>query len=76
MTSGLYRYSRNPMYVSVILAIVGWAVLTGAWGLLWYAGAVLVTFQLFVVFYEEPKLAELFGDEYAAYRKRVRRWLG
>lgn len=72
---GLYRYSRNPMYVGVLCVIFGWAALFTHAMLVLYAALVFTAFQCFVVFYEEPHLAETFGDEYEAYRARVGRWL-
>jgi protein-S-isoprenylcysteine O-methyltransferase Ste14 len=72
---GLYHYSRNPMYVGVLTVIVGWGVLYLDWHLFAYAACVATLFQLFIRFYEEPHLAELFGEEYTAYRARVGRWL-
>lgn len=72
---GLYRYSRNPMYVGVLSVIAGWTVLFGAGILAAYAAAWFVIFSLFVRFYEEPHLTRKFGHEYTAYRKRVGRWL-
>lgn len=71
---GLYRWTRNPMYVGVLTAIVGWAAYTRAAGLLVYAGAVWSAFQAFVVLYEEPHLTRVFGAEYDAYRAAVGRW--
>ena len=72
---GLYRYTRNPMYVGVLSMIAGCAVLFGAAILAAYGAAWFVVFSLFVRFYEEPHLTRKFGDEYVAYRKRVGRWL-
>lgn len=72
---GLYRFSRNPMYVGVLTVIVGWASLFRAPVLLLYAGGVGCCFQGFIVFYEEPHLAGLFGSQYADYREKVPRWL-
>lgn len=72
---GLYRYSRNPMYVGVLSIIAGWAVLFGAGILAAYGAAWFIIFSLFVRFHEEPHLTREFGDEYVAYRKRVGRWL-
>ena len=73
--SGLYRVVRNPMYVSVLLAIAGCAVWTqsstAAWYLLWVA----LGFHVMVVAYEEPHLGTVFGDSYASYRTRVPRWI-
>ena len=71
---GLYRYLRNPMYVAVITAVVGQALLFGRLGLLTYAAIVGATMFAFVRLYEEPRLSERFGDEYAAYRRAVPGW--
>jgi protein-S-isoprenylcysteine O-methyltransferase Ste14 len=73
---GLYRYSRNPMYVSVLLAILGQALLLGSAAVLWYGAAVWAFFFVFVLGYEEPRLRHLFGDEYLDYTRRVPRWIG
>jgi protein-S-isoprenylcysteine O-methyltransferase Ste14 len=72
---GLYRYTRNPMYVGVLTVILGWAVLFRASALIAYALAVAACFQSFVVLYEEPHLRAEFGSEYEDYRARVGRWL-
>ncbi len=72
---GLYRFSRNPMYVGVLTLIAGWSLLFLSSSIALYGAAVGVGFHLFIRHYEEPKLLELFGDEYREYRKRVRRWV-
>jgi len=72
---GLYRYTRNPMYVGVLTTILGWATLYHSLRLLVYAACVWTLFQTFVVFYEEPFLSGAFPGEYAEYRERVPRWL-
>jgi protein-S-isoprenylcysteine O-methyltransferase Ste14 len=72
---GLYRRTRNPMYVGVLTVILGWAALFHSAALVLHALVVATCFQLFIVLYEEPHLAQEFGDEYAAYRARVGRWL-
>ncbi len=71
---GLYRYTRNPMYVGVVLVILGWAILFAAWSLLVYAACVGAGFQLFVVLYEEGHLRREFGSQYDDYCARVPRW--
>jgi protein-S-isoprenylcysteine O-methyltransferase Ste14 len=71
---GLYRYTRNPMYLGVFLAILGWACLYADAGLLLYFSIVAVIVHLFVVGYEEPHLSRTFGTEYEAYRASVARW--
>lgn len=75
VTRGFYRYTRNPMYVAVLSAIAGWAILYAAPVLWAYGGVVFVLFSLFIRLYEEPRLTREFGDDYAAYMKRVGRWL-
>jgi protein-S-isoprenylcysteine O-methyltransferase Ste14 len=65
---GAYRYVRNPMYVAVLAAIVGQALLLGQLGLLLYAAAAWVVVAVFVRFYEEPTLTQRFGADYEAYR--------
>jgi len=71
---GLYRYTRNPMYVGVLTVILGWVMLYEAAALFVYALAVFTGFQLFIVLYEEPHLLREFGQEYETYRERVGRW--
>ena len=71
---GLYRYSRNPMYVCVLLVLLGWAVAFGSVGLLAYALAVGVAFHLRVVLGEEPWLRRTHGADWQQYTRRVRRW--
>jgi protein-S-isoprenylcysteine O-methyltransferase Ste14 len=75
VTVGLYRHSRNPMYVAVLITLAGWAVLFGAARLWGYAAAVAAAFQLRVVYGEEPWLARRHAEDWAAYRARVPRWL-
>lgn len=72
---GLYRFSRNPMYVSVALILLGWALAYASPGLLAYAAAVALAFHLRVVFGEEPWLARTHGQAWQDYVRRVRRWL-
>lgn len=71
---GLYRYVRNPMYLAVIGAIAGQAVLLGQFELLIYAGAIQLIFVAFVHWYEEPTLSRQFGSDYDAYRQQVPAW--
>jgi len=71
---GLYRYTRNPMYVSVILILLGWAVSFSLPGLYTYTIIVAVAFHLRVVFGEEPWLARTHGARWDEYARRVPRW--
>jgi protein-S-isoprenylcysteine O-methyltransferase Ste14 len=72
---GLYRVSRNPMYVAVSLVLLGWAAAFRSLRLSVYAAAVVLMFHLRVVFGEEPWLARRYGEEWERYRARVPRWL-
>ncbi|HSB60697.1 MAG TPA: isoprenylcysteine carboxylmethyltransferase family protein [Vicinamibacteria bacterium] len=74
VVSGLYRHVRNPMYLGVVAATVGQALLLGSLVLLQYAAVVWLSFFAFVVLYEEPDLRRRFGTSYEDYRAHVRRW--
>jgi protein-S-isoprenylcysteine O-methyltransferase Ste14 len=74
VVGGLYRFVRNPMYVAVVGAVVGEALLFGRVVLLGYACVLTVVFALFVRLYEEPTLRRQFGDEYESYRRAVPAW--
>ena len=75
VTTGLYRYVRNPMYLAVVALIAGQGLLLGNTGLLDYGVIVWLAFHLFVIRYEEPMLQATFGPEYEAFRSGVSRWL-
>lgn len=69
-----YRFNRNPMYVGVVILLLGWAFLTGnLWNYI-YFGLILVIFHLRVVLYEEIEMERLFGKEWETYRAAVPRW--
>jgi protein-S-isoprenylcysteine O-methyltransferase Ste14 len=72
---GLYRYVRNPMYLSVTLIILGEFLLTGSRGLLLYWAVWFLGANLFVLGYEEPTLRRRFGTAYEQYVRNVGRWL-
>ena len=72
---GLYRYTRNPMYVGIFSILVGEAILFHSSTLLLYALLVLLGFHLWTMYYEEPILRKTFGDSYAHYCARVPRWM-
>ena|SRR5262245_24479080 len=75
VVGGLYRHVRNPMYVAVIGAIIGQALLLGRPVLLVWAAVAGVTMALFVRTYEEPLLTAQYGDQYRAYQQAVPGWL-
>ncbi len=72
--SGLYRYSRNPMYLGVFVAIAGQAIVYRSRGIALYLLIAVVFFHCVVVFLEEPHLARARGPAYDDYRRRVPRW--
>ncbi len=75
VSSGIYRVSRNPMYVGFALFLLAWAVyLASLWALAGVAGFVLYI-NRFQIVPEERALKSLFGDEFEDYRMRVKRWL-
>ncbi len=75
VTHGIYRYTRNPMYVGMTAAYLGGVVLTGvAWALVMLP-LVLIVLYAAVIQREERHLCERFPDEYLAYSAQVRRWL-
>lgn len=76
ITTGIYKYSRNPMYLGMAIALAGFALL--------YQGSIS-SFVIFVLFllisdywyirYEEKQMANTFGEEYTKYCKFTRRWI-
>ena len=74
VVGGLYRYVRNPMYLAVLAAILGQALVLGRLVLVPYAAVVAAAFVAFVRGYEEPTLAWQFGARYQAYRAAVPGW--
>ncbi len=75
VVTGFYRHVRNPMYIGVLAAILGQALWLGDERLFLYAAIVWLLSHLFIVAYEEPMLRRSFGEQYAAYRVNVPRWL-
>jgi protein-S-isoprenylcysteine O-methyltransferase Ste14 len=72
---GLYRYVRNPMYLSVATILLGELLLTRSRPLLAFAAIWFVIVNLFVIGYEEPTLRRRFGDSYQRYFESAGRWL-
>ena len=72
---GLYRYVRNPMYVSVTTIVLGEALLARSQALAIYWLGWFVCVNIFVLGYEEPTLREQFGESYDNYCRRVPRWV-
>jgi protein-S-isoprenylcysteine O-methyltransferase Ste14 len=75
VATGLYRWVRNPMYLSALSLLVGEAMLLEAPVLLRYAVGFFLVTHLFVVLYEEPTLRRKFAESYDRYRTTVPRWV-
>jgi protein-S-isoprenylcysteine O-methyltransferase Ste14 len=73
--SGVYRLTRNPMYVGLAFVLCGWAVFLGSWLVLLGPIAFAAYITRFQILPEEKALSTLFGAEYPAYKAKVRRWL-
>lgn len=74
-TGGLYEYSRNPQYVGDLVMIVGWIVATDS-TLTVIVGVTYAAYYLLLPLAEEPWLRQEYGEEYAAYRRDVPRFVG
>lgn len=74
VVAGLYKYSRNPMYVGVIMMLIGEAFFFQSLALWMYSFLILVAFHIFIVFVEEPRLKRDFKEEYDKYCDKVGRW--
>jgi protein-S-isoprenylcysteine O-methyltransferase Ste14 len=72
---GLYRHVRNPMYLGVVLVLVGESIFFESRVLSFYATIMALVFHIFVVLFEEPSLRALFGSDYEKYRASVPRWI-
>lgn len=75
ITSGVYRFSRNPMYTGLGIMVGGGALVAGTWWPLILLPPALLAVRRLVIQPEEAYLAERYGSIYADYRFRVRRWL-
>ncbi|RPI46993.1 MAG: isoprenylcysteine carboxylmethyltransferase family protein [Hyphomicrobiaceae bacterium] len=75
VVTGLYRYVRNPMYVSVLAIVLGQALLFGDWRLMVYAALFWLACHAYVILYEERTLQRKFGAEYDVFRAKVPRWI-
>lgn len=73
--TGIYRWTRNPMYLGMAALLAGWAILLAHPAGLAAPAAFILYIDRFQIRPEERMLSERFGGAYAAYRARVRRWI-
>jgi protein-S-isoprenylcysteine O-methyltransferase Ste14 len=74
VASGIYKFSRNPMYIGVLATVAGQALFFQRMILVHYFIFLFILFHLVIIMIEEPHLKKKFGKEYEEYRKKVRRW--
>jgi len=75
VTSGPYRFTRNPMYLGLVIVTLGVAVWVGAWPMFIAPIAVFATANWIHIPFEEDKMRRQFGATYDGYVRRVRRWV-
>jgi|TARA_R100000005_G_scaffold96705_2_gene86393 protein-S-isoprenylcysteine O-methyltransferase Ste14 len=75
ITNGIYRYSRNPIYLSMAIAYAGISTAAASWTAIILLIPCLFIIHYYVIMKEEAYLEDKFGKEYLAYRAKVRRWL-
>jgi protein-S-isoprenylcysteine O-methyltransferase Ste14 len=76
VTDGVFRVSRNPMYLGLALLLIGWALWLGTVSPWLVPPLFVIVISVVQIVPEEQALEELFGETYLAYRHRVRRWIG
>lgn len=75
VTGGLFRYTRNPIYVSMVVVLLGVAAVLGSLGPLVMIPLFMLWITHNVIRVEEQMLTAVFGDDYRDYQRRVRRWV-
>jgi protein-S-isoprenylcysteine O-methyltransferase Ste14 len=75
IVSGLYKYTRNPIYLGYFMIFLGEFLFFGQLLLLIYFFLTIVKINLYVIYYEEPILKKRFGKSYEEYLKKIPRWI-
>lgn len=75
IVKGLYKYSRNPLYISHLTILLGIALFFGRITLFIYCLLVFLVFNAIIIYWEEPQLKKRFGKEYLNYMRKVPRWI-
>ena len=75
VTGGIYRHTRNPMYLGVLLVLLGWGIFLASLPALFLLPLFVVYMTRFQIMPEERAMTALFGAEYTAYKLKVRRWI-
>ena len=74
-TQGMYRYSRNPMYLGLLLLIIAATIWFGTWFGIIISVFFILLINILQIIPEEEALLQIFGEEYLEYKKKVRRWI-
>lgn len=74
-TTGIYAFSRNPMYTGLLFLYTGLALLAGNWWTIFLIPVAIFIIQVYVIKREEKYLTHAFGDQYLDYKNKVRRWI-
>jgi protein-S-isoprenylcysteine O-methyltransferase Ste14 len=75
VNSGIYQYTRNPMYLGMLLVLLGWAVFMSNALAFVFLPVFILYLNRFQIGPEERALSSAFGQEFATYKAKVRRWL-
>ena len=75
VTSGPYQFTRNPMYLGLVILTLGVALWVGAWPMFIAPVAIFATANWVHIPFEEAKMRRQFGATYEDYVERVRRWV-
>ena len=75
VVSGIYRYSRNPMYLGFLLALCGWCVFLGSMVSVLFLPAFIIYMNRFQIVPEERFMQEKFAESYRQYKAKVHRWI-
>ncbi len=75
LTEGMYRYSRSPMYLGLLLLIIAATIWFGTWFGIIISLFFILLMNILQIIPEEEALLQIFGEEYLEYKKKVRRWI-
>lgn len=75
ITDGPFGFSRNPIYLGIMAALLGLAIFLGSLVVFIYPALFFILFQFVFIPLEERRMEEAFGEEYLEYKRKVRRWL-
>jgi len=74
-TEGIFNYSRNPMYLGIVIGLLGIAILTGILINLLFPVVYIILMDVFFIKYEEENLQNKFGEKYRKYKENTKRWI-